>query len=540
MKITTLKHRTAGKRSRASSLHQNQRISSSTRWFFVLVFTYLFIFLVGTFIPGYGAGTVHTDAGAQHVLKGFANEGFIWNSQTTGQKSHSMNDSEIREYTLTIQRQKNHIEALTKEQRELKETISHLQAPIPYGKNNSNAQRAQTIFSKNEPKYAYTWLIGGIDPARPAYKGFLYDVLISVNLLQKLGSKADYLLLIQISHSAAGISKLPADDERILAEIGIQTVYLPKPKKASFAQLVYEKFRPLGFTKYSRVMFLDADTIPLVNLDYLFHLSEGPNPVLKPNLIMATRGEPCNTGMFIMHPEQGAWEEMQHIIDRQHQIGQTLPYPHFDWENGWGHSFIQHNDRWEALHKSGVKWRYHAGHSDQGLWYYFVKYYKQSGSIVIGDRLQTVSPGSFGQPELVNEEDVLWNLAPEPIVYIFGCTNKKSDSNHLCSPVYRDFAHFMGSEKPWSKSPCDSCGNKLHPAHRLWYQELAEINMKVHIGLDMENFEKRHLPALAESPLGYIAAFTDHQEYLQTDKTNVTKSLDLFTNSSPSLTQSSK
>jgi hypothetical protein len=119
-------------------------------------------------------------------------------------------------------------------------------------------------------------------------------------------------------------------------------------------------------------MLLDADTLPLVNLDYLFKLSDpeyDPNPVLRPNLIMATRGEPCNTGMFMMHPEPGAWEDLQRVIELQHERGRKLPYPHFDWKDGWGHNFEREGDHWEAIHKNGTAWRYHAGHSDQGLWY---------------------------------------------------------------------------------------------------------------------------------------------------------------------------
>jgi len=189
--------------------------------------------------------------------------------------------------------------------------------------------------STEKPRYAYTWILGGIDPDRPAYKGFLYDILVSVNLLKKLGSKAEFIVLTQLSHNMTGIDQLPAEDERLLKALGIKIRHMPKPVKSSFAQLVYEKFRPLSFTEYDRIMFLDGDIMPLNNLDYLFHLSEGPNPVLRPNLVVATRGEPCNTGMFIMHPEPGAYDEIQGVIQRQHESGLKLPYPHFSWTEGW-------------------------------------------------------------------------------------------------------------------------------------------------------------------------------------------------------------
>ena len=108
--------------------------------------------------------------------------------------------------------------------------------------------------STSGARYAYTWVIGGIDEDRPAYKGFLYDVLISVNLLRKFGSEADFWLLAQLSDSAAATTELPAEDVRLLEAMGVNVKHLPKPQKSSFAHLVYEKFHPLQFTQYERVM----------------------------------------------------------------------------------------------------------------------------------------------------------------------------------------------------------------------------------------------------------------------------------------------
>jgi hypothetical protein len=183
--------------------------------------------------------------------------------------------------------------------------------------------------------------MGGIDDDNPGYKGFLYDILISVHLLKKLGSQADFWILTELSHNTT-LHELPPEAMRLLTAMGIQIKMLDKPKQSSFAHLVHEKFRPLQFTQYQRIMFLDADTIPLVNLDYLFHLSDPalhPHPILRPNLIVATRGEPCNTGMFIMNPEEGAWDELQGIIQRHHEKAKKLPYPHFNFFAGWGHNF---------------------------------------------------------------------------------------------------------------------------------------------------------------------------------------------------------
>lgn len=124
-------------------------------------------------------------------------------------------------------------------------------------------------------------------------------------------------------------------------------------------------------TQYRRVVFMDADAIPLANLDYLFQLSDPLHTttptILRPNLIMASRGEPCNASLFMLKPEQGAWDELLEIIHRVREEGKALPYPHFSWERGWGYDFEAENDRWQATVKYGIKWRYFAAHSDQGL-----------------------------------------------------------------------------------------------------------------------------------------------------------------------------
>jgi lipopolysaccharide biosynthesis glycosyltransferase len=463
----------------------------------------------------------------------------------------------------------------------------------------SHERQRQRQRQHRRRRYAYTWVLGGIDSTRPAYKGFLYGILVSVNILKKLGStKADFIVLTQLSSSSSSShnattttmsgsnntdtangsvnddNELPKEDERLLREMGIQIRHLPKPpnNKSSFAQLVYEKFRPLQYTEYDRIMFLDADIIPLNNLDYLFDLSSTstststsmddeikkttktkesdniPVPLLRPNLVIATRGEPCNTGLFIMNPTVGAYDELQGIIRRQHEQGHKLPYPHFSKRNGWGHNFKKHGDYWESVRKQhGVKWNFHAAHSDQGLWYYYTKYFKQDVSIIIGSKLQTITPGeNSNEPQFHNDTTThaLLKYSPEPILYNYGCgevaaaatvaveanrnvtTVVEGEGGHyVCNPVYRDFAHFMGRKKPWTSMPCsmqrdDTKKNKnctsvgpLHKAHMRWYEELTDVNTKLSMGLDIDDFENKHIPDIVDSPLGYIAKFQDNKDY---------------------------
>ncbi|CAB9518632.1 expressed unknown protein (Partial), partial [Seminavis robusta] len=318
--------------------------------------------------------------------------------------------------------------------------------------------------------YAYMFVIGGIHEDRPAYKGFVYDVLVATRLLRKLGSTADVVLFTQMSPDSP-LDALPQEDTDHLHALNIQIIPLPKPNRESFAGLVFEKFRALQLVQYRRVMFMDADAIPLANLDYMFHLSDADHKstptFLKPNMIWATRGEPCNAGLFMLEPEAGGWERLQAIIRRMKEEGKQLPYPHFSWNRGWGYDFEAENDEWHGTIKYGKKWRYHAGHSDQGLLYYWTKFYKRNVSIIIQDKIENwIDAGvnanktidGFSKPTL--EMNLrLEPLGPysheNPLVHQFNCDEEKHQQAskykkpHQCVVPYRDIAHFMGGSKPW-------------------------------------------------------------------------------------------
>jgi hypothetical protein len=360
--------------------------------------------------------------------------------------------------------------------------------------------------------YAYAWVIGSIHEDRPAYKGFLYDVLISANVLRKHGSKADFWVWVEMSPNST-LDEMPQEDLRLIKALGIHVRHLEKPSMESFARLVYDKFRTLQMTDYKRVMFLDADIIPLVNLDYLFHLSDPDESslptVLRPNLIMASRGEPCNTGMFIVEPKPGAWDRLQAVIEKQRESARKLPYPHFSRSDGW-----------EAIDKKNNKWNFHASHSDQGLMYYYTKYMTQDVSIAISDRLQNWMPSDGQLPQKVSEvKGELAKYSPKPAAYQHFCDAEPNSASMYCYPPYRDVCHFMGSNKPWQlgvgvKFMKNTNTHGKSAPYRLWFKELTEINEKYDMGLDIKNFDTVHLKKMKESPLGYMAMYTDHTKEL--------------------------
>lgn len=309
--------------------------------------------------------------------------------------------------------------------------------------------------------FAYAFVIGGVHEDRLAYRGFLYNVLIAVNVLRKKGSIADFVLWVQLSPDSRLVDELPGEDGRLLKALGIKVKFVEKHSgNESFAQLVLEKFRVLSMIEYRRVIFLDADIMPLVNLDYIFHLSRDGYPtVLRPNVIIATAGEPCNTALFMVTPSKTNWEIFLGIVKRQRDEGLKLPYPHFDRGRGWGHSFFDMkrkgigNDFWEAIARNGSDWRFHAAISDQGLMFYYAKYAVMDTSIIIGPRLQNWMPGEDGNPKKVFEgsfEEIteVAEIVNQTKHAIHGRCDQATSMNFKCSNLpYRDYLHFSGPKK---------------------------------------------------------------------------------------------
>jgi hypothetical protein len=241
------------------------------------------------------------------------------------------------------------------------------QMPIPTSTNPNRPYR----------KWAYAFLMGGCNPNRPEeYRGFLYNILVSADILQHHGSTADVVVMVQLAYqnttrtttasTATTVpTSLPADDVRLLHAMNIKIHYLPAPsREQNFYSVVLEKFRILQLVQYSRVLFVDGDAWPLCNLDYLFDLSEplpkpkqqlilsggkGRSPTtttttkplstiqLKENIVLAWKSEPSNAGFFLMEPSLQKFKDLQRIISNRQAKALTLPWPHFDPDYGWGH-----------------------------------------------------------------------------------------------------------------------------------------------------------------------------------------------------------
>lgn len=339
--------------------------------------------------------------------------------------------------------------------------------------------------------FAYASLIGGVDPSSPSYRGFFYNILVAAKLLRMFGSNADFVVFFQLSHETS-LEELPARDASILRAMHVIVEYIPKSRYQSFYEITLEKFRILQLTQYKRVLFMDADIMPLANLDYLFKCSTGINATMLENIVVAGTQEPSTAGFFVLAPKQRAMDELHQIISTREFKAKDLPFPKFDIVQGWGHAIVP-PDRWETTVESryGNNWTFYSADADQGLLYEYTKYVQQRVSIVIGDRVQNWLSGENGFPRL---DKVLQNP--------FQNTRKRIRKWAIGPPPYHHFYHFTGRSKPWERGIPDNLTEYNHrkTPERFWFFHLLKLNQELKL-FDANNWEAERA-VINTPPLG--------------------------------------
>jgi hypothetical protein len=358
-------------------------------------------------------------------------------------------------------------------------------------------------------QYAYMFLIGGIDPATPGYRGFLYNVMIATYLLRRNGSRSDIVLYLQMS-ADTDMDTLPAKEEHELQDLGIKFTYMDKPRHDTFSHIIMEKFQILKLTQYERVMFMDADVIPVINMDYYMDLSV--KGIFQPNFVVATRAEPANAGLFMVAPKEGDYEALLKIIQDQHESAKDLGYPFFDKIKGWGHSFMNDGDKWEGTAKSGVKWGFWCAHADQGLLYYWTKYHQMAVTIFRGNVVENWVNGTNGKPFLnttMNPVNIAQEYSPlKRSSVLHNCHKKQHPDNYMCKMPYQDYMHYTGKSKPWQSgyNRRKMLSDRNSGYYGLWFSTLFEVSEEFGWNITGDNVNSL---VQGESPLGYMSWYGD-------------------------------
>ena len=260
----------------------------------------------------------------------------------------------------------------------------------------------------------------------------------------------------------------------------------------------------LELTEYERVLYLDADVMPLCNLDYVLELSlEGKH--LAPNVVLGYTREPANGGFFVLQPSEGDFTLLQSIVAQQRQqaAAQQLPYPHFDVHQGWGHA-IAANDSWVSSERSGRLWDFYGSYSDQGLLYHWVKYVKQDVSILIldGDHQRWGKAGGVDGklPLLYQEVNPLLNHSCLGIEDIAAAKKDQrlrwalhpSHMTGLLGKVpHSDICHLYAHLKPWRAGwarPVIKSKEEALTCRHYWFHVMRQINAEYELGINFDRW----------------------------------------------------
>lgn len=344
---------------------------------------------------------------------------------------------------------------------------------------------SNNVTSEEEGKrFSYAFLVAGCQPNRPTYRGYLYNIAVAKYLLSYYNSTADVVAMIRM-HPKSDHTTLPPEHEAILTKSGVKVKYLPKPVFDNFHTAMMDKFRLLELVEYDRVLYLDADVMPINNLDFMFEKSVGHDKQLENNTILAFNNEPANGGFFMLTPNKDDYIEIKKIIMKREAEGYD-----FDAEKGFGH-VITPPDKWISLFESGRKWDFYASFSDQGLLYHWTKYVKKCVTILLGERVVTYKADENGNILVVRNEtskNVFNNVHFPKTKLRIRNANKM---NHVVP--YNTFVHFVEATKPWfdrhAKNPpkdIDSIEDATS-TKQLWYHVLRKVNEKYNLNIDAEN-----------------------------------------------------
>ncbi len=350
------------------------------------------------------------------------------------------------------------------------------------------------IVNRTKPyKFAYAFLMAGCDPKRPSYMGYIYNAVVSKEILRVFNSTADVIMLVRMRGNTLE-ERLPDIHVSLLTKSGIIVKYLQKPKVDTFHTAMMDKFRILEMTEYDRILYLDSDLMPLNNLDYIFEKSVGHNAPLQENVVLAYTREPANGGFFMLKPDKEDYRKISKIIGKMNRRKYR-----FDSKIGFGHEIVT-PDYWESIYKRETTWDFYGAFTDQGLLYHWVKYEKKKFSAIIGQTVKSFDKDENGNVALIRKvagdtifNDIHSHSHLKPILNVEALDRIKP---------YQDFQHFFQETKPWFKSVTrppivERIEETTTPLH-LWYHMLRKTNHMYNLGINPERFR------IADPPLGII------------------------------------
>lgn len=358
---------------------------------------------------------------------------------------------------------------------------------------------------QSQPPYAYAFLLADCDLDEPKYRLFLYSVYVSITLLRQYGSKADIIVYYGMRNESK-YNDIPRHELDVLRnQLNVTLKKLPKSVSQSFYTIQLNKFRVLGLTQYKRILYMDADVLPLANLDFFFHMSDPESPhhrrshdsgdsqdngMMMEQMAYRTYLAPMNGGFFMITPKKGDVERIQSMISKKEM---SMNHGNqFDVKMGWGHRVPS----WTATQREGTGWTWWGANGDQGLIYYWFKHVKRSYSLVLPNgHVENYKPSPHDPTDVILKD-------------VIQLDESKKQNNII--------HHFTGTQKPWYQGCPEhqpsATGRTTHV--QLWCSTLVDIIRRYDLGIELSDVKtqlKHYTTADVRQQRGLVTNLLDEE-----------------------------
>ena len=371
-------------------------------------------------------------------------------------------------------------------------------------------RRPQENVTQTPGRFAYAFIISGCTDT--SCLGYVLNAVVAAYVFRNSNSAADMLLMVRMAtnHNATHLSQ---EQESWLHKAGVKLRYLKKVRRDSFGTAQLEKFRVLQLHEdYDRVFFLDADIIPLCNIDYMFQESYRPDGILSDYVAMSGSVAPMTGSSFLVTPKEGEFQRVIDIVRRARERSSSRTG--FDRKVGWGHEMVS-PDMWKSWWKSTANWTFYGAHCDQGILYMYFKYILLNFTQIHPEVIQTWREVTEDAECWRNRTNViavdggkfLAKVDEDRNSVIKGCGGPPLGREGRWSRAvpYSDFYHFAGGQKPWNQpifasdipTSRDFLKDPIAVGRQFWTYFLGQANLTLELELPSE------IVVSKGNPLGY-------------------------------------
>lgn len=325
----------------------------------------------------------------------------------------------------------------------------------------------------NASSVAYMVVVGPITASDPKYRKWLYPLVALRTALWKRGSRADLVALLALEEGSEADRMTPSE-EALLRGADVRWRYVPKPRIRGF-HMGHYKLWAWQHTEYARVQVLDADVLPLVNMDALFSL-----PGLEAAAFVGCPGKDSvlNAGWFSLRPSCDHFKRMTDLLWYR---GQRGGHP-WDGARGWGMPMPRWLNALDRVMDAG--WSFFDSRGNQGHMYAYFRFFARDLSLIFGDRVvRWVAPRPRGAVEDSVSKRKLGSDDDRPTVV----ATRGDPDDALAGAVWAAFPcpfyhkpapnlayyHFTGNKKPWTVY------DPSNARYAEWYDALAAAGVDV-------------------------------------------------------------